>query len=404
MRHRSRIVTTREQCRARQRHARARRRDRRLARAVAVPSRAAASCRRRSRWPSANGATARRCCARSRSATTSARRLNLSLNAYEFRDGRPFDAQLRADVRRRRGGRRAGRLRLPSRCATACRTPRSRRPASRAGCATRNTSRKRSTSAACRRATASPPRRWSRMASPASKTCSRASAISSSPTAAVANTRPKLVRELGSTYEIMNTNIKRWSVGSPIQAPLDSLLELIRDTPHQSRRRRKARVRVAHQGANTVDNRTMPDICMQHMCAVMLLDGIVTFESAHDEKRMSDRKVLDAARSRIELVGDDELERAPCRPPGHRRTHTEGRPRAASITPKPCAARAQNPMTRDEVDEKMLRPDRARDRQSARAQAVRRGVGHREHQGRAQAAAAAAGQMIRLPAGSGLFC
>ena len=29
---------------------------------------------------------------------------------------------------------------------------------------------------------------------------------------------------LGETYEIMRTNIKRWSVGSPIQAPLDSLL------------------------------------------------------------------------------------------------------------------------------------------------------------------------------------
>ena len=42
-----------------------------------------------------------------------------------------------------------------------CRTPRSRLRASRAGCATRSTSRKRSTSAACRRATASPPRRWS---------------------------------------------------------------------------------------------------------------------------------------------------------------------------------------------------------------------------------------------------
>src|SRR5437879_2675990 len=38
----------------------------------------------------------------------------------------------------------------------------------------------------------------------------------------------ELVRELGSTFEIMNTNIKRWSVGSPIQAPLDALLELIR--------------------------------------------------------------------------------------------------------------------------------------------------------------------------------
>ena len=36
-------------------------------------------------------------------------------------------------------------------------------------------------------------------------------------------------------------------------------------------------VRVSHQGANTVNNRAMPDICLQHMCAVMLIDGIVTF-------------------------------------------------------------------------------------------------------------------------------
>jgi 2-methylcitrate dehydratase PrpD len=45
-------------------------------------------------------------------------------------------------------------------------------------------------------------------------------------------------------------------------------------------------------GANTVNNRNMPDICMQHMCAVMLLDGTVTFKSSHDDKRMSDPKVL----------------------------------------------------------------------------------------------------------------
>src|SRR5438132_6105532 len=36
-----------------------------------------------------------------------------------------------------------------------------------------------------------------------------------------------LARRLGANYEIMNTNIKRWSVGSPVQAPLDSLRDLI---------------------------------------------------------------------------------------------------------------------------------------------------------------------------------
>jgi 2-methylcitrate dehydratase PrpD len=89
---------------------------------------------------------------------------------------------------------------------------------------------------------------------------------------------------------------------------------------------------------------------MQHMCAVMLVDGKVTFESAHDEKRMRDRKIL-ALRSRIELHGDDSLSAAlpsrqgiveiSLRNGSQLRHHT----RAVRGT-------AENPMTRAEVDEK----------------------------------------------------
>src|SRR5436853_5520738 len=116
----------------------------------------------------------------------------------------------------------------------------------------------------------------------------------------------RLVRGLGETYEIMNTNIKRWSVGSPIQAPLDSLDELLREHRFKADDVERLVVRVAHQGANTVNNRDMPDICMQHMCALMLLDGTVTFKSSHDERRMRDRRVV-AIRQKVELVGDDAL-------------------------------------------------------------------------------------------------
>jgi len=109
-------------------------------------------------------------------------------------------------------------------------------------------------------------------------------------------------------------------------------------------------VRVAKQGANTTDNRNMPDICMQHMCAVMLLDGIVTFESAHDEKRMRDPKVL-AVRSRIELHGDEELTRALPSRQGiielRLKTGRELRHHTKAVR-----GTAQNPMTRAEVDEK----------------------------------------------------
>jgi 2-methylcitrate dehydratase PrpD len=159
-----------------------------------------------------------------------------------------------------------------------------------------------------------------------------------------------LLRELGTTYEIMNTNIKRWSVGSPIQAPLDSLLALIRAEGIRADAVEKVTIRVSRTGASTTDDRDMPDICMQHMCAVMLLDGYASFESAHDVKRMKDRKVLELRR-RIELLGDDELQRLlPARHGIVEITLRNGR----QLRHHTAAVRgtAQNPMTRAEVDEK----------------------------------------------------
>jgi 2-methylcitrate dehydratase PrpD len=159
-----------------------------------------------------------------------------------------------------------------------------------------------------------------------------------------------LVKELGSTYEIMNTNIKRWSVGSPMQAPLDGLLDLIREHNIKAADVEKLVVRVSHQGANTVNNRHMPDICMQHMCAVMLLDGFVTFKSSHDEKRMRDRKVLDM-RSRIELYGDDELTRVmPSRQGIVELKLKDGRELKLHV--KAVRGTSDSPMSRREVDEK----------------------------------------------------
>ena len=89
---------------------------------------------------------------------------------------------------------------------------------------------------------------------------------------------------------------------------------------------------------------------MQHMCAVMLLDGTVTFESAHDNARMRDPRVL-ALRKRIELIADDELEKR--RPQRHgivELTLRDGRRLLRSTGA--VRGTAQNPMTRAEVQEK----------------------------------------------------
>src|SRR5215468_5298160 len=80
-----------------------------------------------------------------------------------------------------------------------------------------------------------------------------------------------LVDKLGERYEITRTNIKKWTVGAPIQAPLDALEILIKKYSVDPDQVRKIVVRVATDEAKIVNNREIPDICMQHLIAVMLV-------------------------------------------------------------------------------------------------------------------------------------
>jgi 2-methylcitrate dehydratase PrpD len=163
---------------------------------------------------------------------------------------------------------------------------------------------------------------------------------------------PALVRELGVTYEIVNTNIKRWSVGSPIQAPLDSLTELIKTHKVKAADVEKVVVRVSQQGARTVNNRLMPDINMQYMIAVTLLDGTASFAAAHDVARMQDPAVVELGK-RVELIGDEELQRAlPSRQGIVELKLRDGRELRHHT--QEVRGTAANPMNREEVDEKCL--------------------------------------------------
>jgi 2-methylcitrate dehydratase PrpD len=86
------------------------------------------------------------------------------------------------------------------------------------------------------------------------------------------------------------------------------------------------------------------------MVSIMLLDGTATLEAAHDQKRMSDPKVMEMRR-RVELRGDDELQKALPRRGGIvELTLRDGRT-LRHHTPD-VRGTPQNPMTREEVDEK----------------------------------------------------
>jgi 2-methylcitrate dehydratase PrpD len=118
--------------------------------------------------------------------------------------------------------------------------------------------------------------------------------------------RNEMVRGLGRDYEILRGGIKRWPVGGPIQGPLHVLRELIQQHGFKAGDVAKLVARMPDKELEIVNNRDMPDISVQHLLAVMLLDGIVTFQSAHDFKRMKDSNVLDL-RKRIEALGDPGL-------------------------------------------------------------------------------------------------
>ena len=156
-----------------------------------------------------------------------------------------------------------------------------------------------------------------------------------------------LTEKLGERYEISRTNIKKWPVGSPIQAALDALEILRKHRPFDSNEVQQVCVQLATDEAAIVNNREIPDICLQHMVAVMVMDKTVSFSTAHDKARMKDAATL-REREKVKLIPDDQLERLmPLRVAIVEVQLTDG----THLTQRVDNVRGtpKNPMTRDEI-------------------------------------------------------
>jgi len=159
-----------------------------------------------------------------------------------------------------------------------------------------------------------------------------------------------LVEDLGVRYEVMLTNIKKYCVGFPIQSPLEGLLLLMEEHNLDSKNVAHIEARLPESGAHTVNDREMPDINLQYIFAVTLMDGALSFEAAHSFERMSDEEVL-RLKSRITLVGDSELTRA--RPEAQsivQVTTKDGSSFEKRVTT--FRGRAENPLSSEEISEK----------------------------------------------------
>jgi 2-methylcitrate dehydratase PrpD len=165
--------------------------------------------------------------------------------------------------------------------------------------------------------------------------------------------RAEMVRGLGRDYEIMRAMIKKWTVGSPIQPALDSSQALLKEYRFAPEDIVAIDAILPDKETKIISNRHMPEICLQHLVALMLVDGDVTLESSHDYERMKDPRVL-AVREKITLVPNAEMTRTP--PPRQARIEIrlkDGRT-VAHHTPA-TRGTPDNPMAREEVETKAIR-------------------------------------------------
>jgi 2-methylcitrate dehydratase PrpD len=156
----------------------------------------------------------------------------------------------------------------------------------------------------------------------------------------------ELSADLGRRYEVMGAYIKKWSVGSPIQAVLDGVDFLIANHGVRGTEVDAITLHMTPRDIRTVSDRTIPDVCVQHQVALMLVDGGSTFASIHDEARMKDARVL-AVRRRINLKPTPSLVHSYLR-----RAVVEIRTRDGRTLKKridKVRGSTANPMSRDEV-------------------------------------------------------
>jgi 2-methylcitrate dehydratase PrpD len=165
--------------------------------------------------------------------------------------------------------------------------------------------------------------------------------------------RPEeLAKGLGSRFEIMQATIKKWCVGSPIQGAIDAVTLLMERHGLKAADVETIVLELPDDRAGLVSNRSMPNINVQHLVALTLVEGHMTFESSHDHARMADPAIADL-RARIELISNPELTTA--LPP--RQVIMKVRTKAGqefSHRTHAVKGTPDNPMSRREVVEKSL--------------------------------------------------
>jgi 2-methylcitrate dehydratase PrpD len=111
---------------------------------------------------------------------------------------------------------------------------------------------------------------------------------------------------LGSRFYVTETAIKTFSVGYPIQSPLDALLTLRKQYHLTPDNVSGILVKLPTDAIGIVGESAMPDVNCQHLVAIALVKGAVSFVDSHDVALMHDAKIMEQ-RAKVTVKGDPAL-------------------------------------------------------------------------------------------------
>lgn len=116
----------------------------------------------------------------------------------------------------------------------------------------------------------------------------------------------EMLAGLGSKFYVTETAIKTFSVGYPIQSPLDAMLKLRKEHGLTPANVKSVLVKLPTDAIGIVGTSAMADVNCPHLVSLALQKGAVSFVDSHDQSLMKD-PVLMEMRSRVTVQPEASL-------------------------------------------------------------------------------------------------
>ncbi|MCY0386204.1 MmgE/PrpD family protein [Robbsia sp. Bb-Pol-6] len=160
----------------------------------------------------------------------------------------------------------------------------------------------------------------------------------------------EMLAGLGKRFYVGETAIKTFSVGYPIQSPLDAFLTLRKQYGLNPDNVRAILVKIPSDAIGIVGESAMPDVNCAHLVALALVKGAVSFVDSHDVALMHDA-TIERQRAKVAVVADAALMN-PAAPRGSivEVTLNDGR-KVSHFTKYPPGTK-ENPLDTQAVNEK----------------------------------------------------